>query len=98
MRYPVPSGVKDIDTSEYDDCFVTLVEFINISMMSVAELLLLRRRDCVQGYEKGIVQGSSTFSRRNDSVYWGICGSADEAVFAGRITKAVRNGRPSENM
>ena len=25
--YPVPSGVNDIDTSEYDDCFVTLVEF-----------------------------------------------------------------------
>lgn len=25
--YPVPSGVNDIDTSEYDDYFVTLVEF-----------------------------------------------------------------------
>ncbi len=25
--YPAPSGVNDIDTSEYDECFVSLVEF-----------------------------------------------------------------------
>lgn len=37
----------------------------------------------MQGYEKGIVQGSSTFGRRNNPIHWGICGSADEAVFSG---------------
>lgn len=26
-NYPVPSGVNDIDKSNYTDCFVTLVEF-----------------------------------------------------------------------
>lgn len=26
-NYPVPSGVNDIDKSDYADCFVTLVEF-----------------------------------------------------------------------